>query len=87
MSFDRHPPEVEVDADVMGGTPVFAGSRLPIANVLASVDAGVTWERLLESWPWLTQAHVEAARIYAAEHDIRVRPWALGAFNAARRWK
>jgi uncharacterized protein (DUF433 family) len=84
MSIGTHLPQVEVDADVMGGTPVFAGSRLPIGTVLASLDAGVHLERLLESWPWLTQAHVAAARHYAAEHDIRVRPWPFGAFNASR---
>jgi uncharacterized protein (DUF433 family) len=84
MSTESHSPTVDVSPDVMGGTPVFAGSRLPIATVLASVDAGVTWDRLLDSWPWLTDAHVEAARLYAAEHDIRVRPWAFDAFKVGR---
>jgi len=59
----------------MGGTPVVAGSRLPVATLLACVDAGESWERLVESWPFLTLAHVEAARAYAALNDVSIRPW------------
>lgn len=63
----------------MGGTPVFAGSRLPIATLLASVDAGDAWDRIVASWPWLTPAHVEAARAYAASNDIGIKPWGFNA--------
>lgn len=71
-----NPPEVHSDPDVMGGTPVFVGSRLPIATLLACIDAGDPWSRLLEGWPWLTLRHVEAARAWQQKHpDIAVRPW------------
>jgi uncharacterized protein (DUF433 family) len=68
-------PAVEVHPEVMGGTPVLAGSRLPVATLLACVDAGDSWERIVDSWPFLTPARVEAARAYAAQHDVAVRPW------------
>lgn len=55
-------PAVCSDSDVMGGVPVFAGSRLPIRTLLACVDAGDDWNRLVKSWPFLTPAHVRAAR-------------------------
>lgn len=67
-------PAIEVDADTMGGTPVFAGSRLPIATLLACVNAGNAWERIVASWPFLTPAHVEVARVYAASNDIGIGP-------------
>jgi uncharacterized protein (DUF433 family) len=71
-----NPPEVHSDPDVMGGTPVFVGSRLPIATLLACVDAGEPWSRLLKNWPWLTPAHLEAARVWHRRNpDIAVRPW------------
>ena len=54
--------------DVLGGTAVFAGSRLPIATLLACVDAGDSWARIVASWPWVTVEHVEAARRWVAEH-------------------
>lgn len=68
-------PAIETDAHVIGGTPVLAGSRLPVATLLACVDAGDSWERIVESWPFLTLAHLEAARLYAASHSISTRPW------------
>ncbi len=43
---------------------MFVGSRLPIATLLACVDAGNDWDRVVGSWPFLTPAHVEAARRY-----------------------
>lgn len=55
-------PLIHSNPDIMGGTPVFVGTRLPVATLLACVDAGDCWERLVESWPWLTQAHLDAAR-------------------------
>ena len=59
-----HPPCVTVCADTMGGVGCMTGSRLPASTLLACVDAGNAWERIVESWPWLTPAHVEAAREY-----------------------
>ena len=64
------PPEewdqlISANPRVMGGTPVFAGSRVPIETVLASLAAGVDLEELKRSYPFLTLAHLEAARAYA----------------------
>lgn len=63
MTADQHhPPLVRSDPGVMGGVACFAGSRLPVETVLASLDAGVSWARVVASWPWLTEDHVRAAR-------------------------
>lgn len=53
---------IHSEPDILGGVPVFVGSRLPVATLLACVNAGDSWDRLVQSWPWLTQAHVDAAR-------------------------
>lgn len=74
MNPPRNPPEIQSDPDVMGGAPVFLGSRLPLATLLACVDAGESWGRLLESWPWLTPEHVDVARAWQKRHsDADVR--------------
>jgi uncharacterized protein (DUF433 family) len=59
---------VTANPKVMGGRPVFAGSRVPIEIVLSSLAAGVDLEELKLSYPFLTSAHVEAARTYEQEH-------------------
>ncbi len=61
---DTKLPAIHADPEIMRGVPVFAGSRLPIRTLLACVDAGEDWDRLVASWPFLTPAHVEAARRY-----------------------
>lgn len=57
---------IHCDPAIMGGVAVFVGSRLPVTTLLGCVDAGHPWERILASWPWLTSAHLDAARAWAA---------------------
>jgi len=59
---------VSANPQVMGGMPVFAGSRVPIETALSSLAAGVDLEQLKLSYPFLTPAHIEAARAYALTH-------------------
>jgi uncharacterized protein (DUF433 family)/transcriptional regulator with XRE-family HTH domain len=59
---------VTANPKIMGGMPVFSGSRVPIETVLASLAAGVDLEELKLSFPFLTPAHVEAARAFEQEH-------------------
>ena len=59
---------VTANPKVMGGMPVFSGSRVPIEIVLSSLKAGVDLEELKLSYPFLTPAHIEAARAYEQEH-------------------
>ena len=61
----EHPPVVIVDPDVMGGTPCLAGSRLPATTLVACADSD--WQRTVQSWPWLTSAHIGAARAWLAD--------------------
>ena len=60
------PPRIQRDPEVLGGEPVFAGTRLPVATLLACVDAGDCWARIVASWPWVTPGHVQAAREWVA---------------------
>ncbi len=55
---------VTANPKIMGGMAVFSGSRVPIQTVLSSLAAGVDLEELKLSFPFLTPAHVEAARAY-----------------------
>ncbi len=59
---------VTADPEILRGTPVFTGTRVPITNVLASLDKGIGLERLKEAYPLLTPAHVRAARWHTSEH-------------------
>ena len=65
---------IESDPEVLGGIPVFAGSRVPIESILASLKEGVTSERLRAIYPFLTDRHVEAACTYTLVYRRRGRP-------------
>lgn len=73
--------KISVDESVLGGAPVFRGTRVPIENVLASVDAGIDLQRLRHSYPFITPELIEAARIYSAVRPRRGRPRRLAADN------
>lgn len=76
----RVPPRVHVDPQVMGGTPVFVGTRLPVVTLLGAVDGGAPWERIVSSWPYITPEHVAAGRAWLAQQpNSKVGPWALQA--------
>jgi uncharacterized protein (DUF433 family) len=72
---------VNADPEVMGGVPVFAGTRVPIDIVNASMAAGIDMERLRASYPFLTSAHIAAANVYAEVHPRRGRPKRLSEAN------
>ena len=42
---------VHSDPEVMGGTPVFAGTRVPIATLIDYLEAGDSIDDFLEGFP------------------------------------
>jgi uncharacterized protein (DUF433 family) len=44
--------------DVMGGTPVFAGTRVPIENLLDYLEGGESIEDFLEGFPSVSRDQV-----------------------------
>ena len=39
------------DPDILGGTPVFIGTRVPVRNIFAHLEAGDSLEVFLEDFP------------------------------------
>jgi uncharacterized protein (DUF433 family) len=62
------------DAEILSGTPVVKGTRVPVYHVAASVAAGVPVERILLAYPSLTAEQVELACLYAEANPLRGRP-------------
>ena len=46
--------------NVMGGTPVFAGTRVPVQTLLDYLEAGDTIDDFLEGFPSVTREQVVA---------------------------
>lgn len=52
---------VRSDSEVLGGTPVFAGTRVPIKNLLDYLAAGDSLETFLDHFPSVTREQAVAA--------------------------
>ncbi|MEO5740726.1 MAG: DUF433 domain-containing protein [Vicinamibacterales bacterium] len=52
---------VRCDPVVLGGTPVFAGTRVPLKNLVDYLAAGDPLERFLDHFPSVTREHAVAA--------------------------
>jgi uncharacterized protein (DUF433 family) len=53
-------PVVSRDPDVMGGTPVFRGTRVPVQTLIEYLEAGETIDEFLGGFPSVTREQVIA---------------------------
>jgi uncharacterized protein (DUF433 family) len=60
--------------EILGGTPVISGTRIPIHDVAASAAAGIPMARILAAYPALDSEKVGLARLYAEANPLRGRP-------------
>ena len=51
-------PVVCRDPEVMGGAPVFCGTRVPVQTLLDYLQAGESIDQFLEGFPAVTRAQV-----------------------------
>jgi uncharacterized protein (DUF433 family) len=65
---------VATDPDIMGGEPVFRGTRVPVHMIATLLAEGSTEAELLVGYPRLTAEMIRVAPIYAAAYPPRGRP-------------
>jgi len=53
-------PVIARSPEVMGGTPVFCGTRVPVQTLLDYLEAGDTIDEFLAGFPSVTRAQVVA---------------------------
>lgn len=53
-------PLISRSADVMGGTPVFAGTRVPVQTLLDYIEGGETIDDFLDGFPSVGRDQVVA---------------------------
>jgi len=58
---------VHSDPDILGGTPVFVGTRVPVRNLLDYLQAGDSLDQFLEDFPSVTREQAAAALQLAKE--------------------
>jgi uncharacterized protein (DUF433 family) len=62
------------DPEILGGDPVFRGTRIPVHLIATLLAQGTTDADLHAAYPRLTAAMVKSAPLYAAAYPLRGRP-------------
>ena len=78
------------DPEILRGTPVIRGTRIPVHDVASLVNAGTPVQEILEIYPSLTASKIGLASIYAKASPQRGRPrrrslpkdWAISIMKA-----
>jgi uncharacterized protein (DUF433 family) len=52
---------IHSDPDILGGTPVFVGTRMPLQNLIDCLEAGDDLDEFLASYPSVTREQAIAA--------------------------
>jgi len=69
------------DPHIVGGEPVFKGTRVTLRTVLASLSEGATTADILADFPTLSEDHVRAAIAFAAASAQEDLPLAESPFK------
>jgi uncharacterized protein (DUF433 family) len=56
----KYSPIISVSPEIMSGTPVFAGTRVPVQTLIDYLKAGETIDDFLDGFPTVTREQVIA---------------------------
>lgn len=66
---------VTIDKDILGGLPVFSGTRVPIESLFDHIEAGVSLDTFLDDFPSVSRQQVtdvlEAANKLLTSKDLQ----------------
>lgn len=65
---------VHEDPEILSGTPVFKGTRVRVYDIAAMVEAGISREEILATYPSLKDWQIDLAPIYARAIPPKGRP-------------
>jgi uncharacterized protein (DUF433 family) len=63
-----HIDRITIKPDVCGGEPTIRGMRITVSHILEMLAGGMTSEQVLQDFPYLEKADIDASLEYAARH-------------------
>jgi len=72
------------DPEILGGIPVFRGTRVPFKNLLDYLEGGHKLDEFLEEFPSVTRQAAIAALEHAKELVIAQMRWGSSSMNVCR---
>ncbi|PYS84347.1 MAG: hypothetical protein DMF70_05505 [Acidobacteria bacterium] len=58
---------ISIDPEVMSGTPVFEGTRVPVDALMNNLSAGVSLDEFLENFPTVSRDQAIAVLKFSSE--------------------
>ena len=58
---------INIDKEILGGTPVFSGTRVPIQTLFDHLENGITVDDFLEDFPSVSREHAIRTLQFAEE--------------------
>lgn len=58
-------PPIMIDPDILDGTPVFTGTRVPVQSLLDHILAGDSLDNFLDGFPTVTRRQAETFLTFA----------------------
>jgi uncharacterized protein (DUF433 family) len=62
---------ISIDPEIMGGTPCFRGTRVPVSVLFENLADGLSLDEILESWPSLRREDVLAVLALASDEVVK----------------
>lgn len=59
---------ITFNPQIFAGKPIIRGRRLAVEHVLGMLAVGDSLETILEGYPWLERADIQACLLYAQRH-------------------
>jgi uncharacterized protein (DUF433 family) len=59
---------VRIDPEILGGTPVFVGTRVPLRNLIDYLEGGRSLDEFVDDFPTVSRAQAVAA--LEAAHEV-----------------
>ena len=64
---------ITIEPGKRGGQPCIRGMRITVYDVLSYLAAGMSFEEILDDFPYLTREDIQACLAYAAERERSMR--------------
>jgi len=76
---------ITFNPDIFGGKPIIRGRRLAVEHVLGMLAVGDDFDTILEGYPWLERADIQACLAYAKRQigNERIEPLTLTTEHAS----
>jgi uncharacterized protein (DUF433 family) len=68
---------VHSDPEILGGTPVFVGTRVPLRNLIDYLEGGYSLDEFVDAFPSVTRKQAVAA-LEAANEILVARAYPAG---------